>query len=243
MATSAVLPPHVLLATSLGLCLSTTFTIGSLGLSYFAIPAILLPSTAPLMPPLELVTEAKKRHFRTEKAPKQPLDSGVGDEKETILDSGATAKVLRGEDNSTGSPSSTSYLLRQWFHLFSKGMHTMPPFALSSAVCYAFCATMLPGTLSTSDTMVAKRAFYGLATLLSVGVMVFTLTALKPVNSALHERVKEVVAKVSHADQADDVDDKRAETEMLIRKWGKMNAIRAILPVMAIVSAVAGLTL
>ncbi|KAJ9654828.1 hypothetical protein H2198_006183 [Neophaeococcomyces mojaviensis] len=244
-------PTHVLIATSLGLCLSTSFTIGSLGLTYFAIPAILLPSDAPLMPPLELVTERQKRHFQTEKAPKQPFDSGIGDEKETLLDSGATSKVLRHDGKGNGSPSSSSYLLRQWFHLFSKGMHTMPPFTMGSALLYMICAFTLPGPLIPADSwnrILAKRACYIISALLSAGVMVFTLTALKPVNSALHERVKDVV-KQEQGDGTAAVgieghtDDKRHETEALIRKWGKMNAIRAILPVLAVVSAITALVL
>lgn len=243
-------PTHILIATSLGLCLSTSFTIGSLGLSYFAIPAILLPSDAPLMPPLELVTERKKQQFRTEKAPKQPLDSGTGNEKETLLDSGATTTVLRGEGKDTGSPSTSSYLLRQWFHLFSKGMHTMPPTTLGSALLYTLCAFTLPGPLlpDSWNELATKRACYFLSALLSAGVMAFTLTALKPVNSALHERVQEIVKQEQGDGTAavgvkGQTDDKRGETEALIRQWGKMNAIRAILPVMAVVSAITALVL
>jgi len=245
----STLPPYIVIATTLGLTLSTTFSVGSLGLSYAAIPAMLLPSDAPLMPPLELVTEVKKRHFRTEKAPKHPLDSGVGNEDESILDAGATGKTLRTGDKNTGSPSTSSYLLRQWFHLFSKGMHTLPPCTIGSAACYLFCAVMLPGPLSAdvSDTMTVKRTCYILATLLSAGAMVFTLTALKPVNSALHERVKEVVSQESSVDEdgakSADVDDKRGETERLIREWGRLNAYRAVLPLLAVVHAVVGLVL
>lgn len=235
------IPPYILIATSLGLSLSTTFSIGSLALSYLAIPAILLPPNAPLMPPLELVTEAKKRHFRTEPAPKQPLDSGIGDEDESILESGATSRVLSKSNNrKNGSPSSTSYLLRQWFHLFSKGMHTFPPFALGSAACYTFCAVMLPGPLDVRGPMVVKRGLYVLAGMLSAGIMVFTLTALKPVNEALHERVKEVMA--IEKESREDAEHKRVDTEGLIRQWGRMNALRAILPILAIVSAVAAMS-
>ncbi|KAK5072787.1 hypothetical protein LTR64_000806 [Lithohypha guttulata] len=237
MTTPIPLPPYILLASSIGLCLSTTFTVGSLGFSVFAIPAILLPSNAPLMPPLELVTEKSKRQFNTEQAPKQPLDSGVGSETESLLDAGATGKVLRRDGGETGSPSSSSYLLRQWFHLFSKGMHNMPPAAIGSAVCYAFCAAMLPGSL---ENILVKRGLYVLATTLSAGAMVFTLTALKPINEALHERVKEVVAQEQGSHTAD-VDDKRRETESLIREWGRMNAIRSTLPVMAVLSAMVAL--
>lgn len=232
-------PSYVLFATGLGFCLSTSFTIGSLGLTYFAIPAILLPSNAPLIPPLELVAERRKRRFRTETAPKQPLDSGVGDEKETLLDAGATDKVLRRDGSHTGSPSSSSYLLRQWFHLFSKGMHTLPPLTIGSGACYIFCAAMLPNSLQNT---LLKRSFYILAALCSVGAMVFTLTVLKPTNSALHERVKQIVAKEATNENVD-VDDKRRETEVLIRQWGKLNSARAVLPALAVASAMIGLCL
>lgn len=240
MAHTEALSPYVLIATSMGLCLSTSFTIGSLSLSYFAIPSILLPSNAPLMPPLELVTEARKRHFRTEEAPKQPLDSGVGDEQEGFLDGGATEKVLRKDGSGkTGSPSSSSYLLRQWFHLFSKGMHNMPPMTLGSAACYLFSAYMIPGALNEA---LVKRSAYVLAVSFSVGAMAFTLTALKPTNEALHERVKEVVQQ-EQGGQTPEVDDKRRQTETLIRDWARLNALRAALPVCAIVSAMAALVI
>lgn len=242
-------PSYIIIATSLGLTLSTTFSIGSLGFSYAAIPAMLLPVDAPLLPPMELVTSVDDRQFRTAKAPKQPFDSGVGDEKETLLDAGGSSKVLRGEGKETGSPSTTSYLLRQWFHLFSKGMHALPPCTIAGAVCYLFCAVMLPGPLSAdfSEITTVKRTCYVLATLLNVGAMVFTLTLLKPVNTALHERVKEVVAQEADVDEngakSADVDDKRAETEQLIREWGRLNAYRAMLPLLAVVHAVIGLAL
>ena len=234
------LPPYILLATSLGLVLSTTFTIGSLGFSYFAIPAILLPSDAPLFPPLALEPGAKPSGAPLEQAPKQPLDSGIGDEKEGLLDAGATQKSLRKDGDGkqdTGSPSSSSYLLRQWFHLFSKGMHGLPPTTIGSALCFAFCAAMIP---SSFDNVAIKRALYAVAASLNAGAMVFTLTALKPTNEALHERVKEVVKQEEEEDTLN-VDDKRAETEVLIRQWGRLNSYRAVLPVLAVVSAVVGL--
>lgn len=242
-------PSSVLIATSLGLCLSTSFSIGSLALTYFAIPAILLPADAPLMPPLELVAERRKRPIRTQKAPKQPLDSGVGDTKETVLDAGATSKILREDEQNDGSPSSSSYLLRQWFHLFSKGMHTLPPVTIGSGVLYIFCAIASPGPVlnASLQTFTTKRIFYLVAALLNVGAMVFTLTALKPVNTALHEMVQEVVNQerrksISNSNSEDQyVDNKRRETEALIRKWGKMNAVRALLPLMAALSAVVAL--
>jgi len=243
--------PSLLLATSLGLCLSTTFSIGSLTLSYAAIPALLLPSDAPLFPPLALEPGAKDTRFRTTKAPTQPLSSGVGDEGEGVLDAGATsiAPLRAARDAGTGSPATSSYLLRQWFHLFSKGMHALPPATMSAALCYAFCAVMVPSSSDATDSssVAVKRTCYALAAAFSAGAMVFTLTALKPINSALHARVEEVVAQETQVDRdgakTADVDDKRAETERLIREWGRMNAWRALLPLLAVAHAVGGLLL
>lgn len=245
---SSQLPTTVILSTTLGLCLSTTFSVASLSLTYFAIPSILLPKDAPLMPPLELVTEKNERRFDTDKAPKQPLDSGVGDESEGLLDGGATQKSLRKDDVKSGSPSDSSYLLRQWFHLFSKGMHSLPPCVLGSAVCYGFAGFMLPGAIADTGDILRNRGCFGLAAVLSVCTMVFTLTALKPVNTALHELVKEIVKQ----EQGDgtktvgvdgDIDNKRRETESLIRRWGKMNAYRALIPFLAASCAVLGLVI
>lgn len=232
----------IILATSVGITLSTAFSIGSLAFSYVTIPAILLPSDAPLMPPLVLEPGAKSS-YDTDQAPRNPLDSGIGDKSESILDSGATSKHLRGSRKGSGSPSSSSYLLRQWFHLFSKGMHSLPPFALGSAACYIFCGVMLPGPLAMHGPMIVKRVLYMVATVLSAGIMVFTQTALKPTNDALHERVKEVVEQEKESRDMPNVDDKRAETEDLIREWGRINAVRALMPLFGVASAILALVL
>ena len=108
---------------------------------------------------------------------------------------------------------------------------------------------MLPGALAeTSRDMLVRRSCFGLAAVLSVCTMVFTLTALKPVNAALHERVKEVVRQeqgkgTKTVGVKGDIDDKRGETEALIREWGKMNAYRAIIPLVAASCAIMGLTI
>lgn len=233
-------PTSIVVATSIGITLATTFSIASLAFSYVTIPAILLPSDAPLMPPLVLEPGAKS-NFDTGKAPRNPLDSGIGDESEGILDSGATEKHLRGRKEGTGSPSSSSYLLRQWFHLFSKGMHSLPPFALGSAVCYIFCCVTLPGPWFVHGDTTVKRCLYLVAALLSAGIMVFTQTALKPTNDALNERVKEVVKQEKESRATTNIDDKRGKTENLIREWGRINAVRASMPLAGIVWAVVAL--
>ncbi|KAK5936695.1 hypothetical protein PMZ80_011066 [Knufia obscura] len=213
-------PTLITLATSLGLTLSTTFSIGSLGFSYAAIPAILLPASAPLLPPLELVTKAKDREYRVDKAPTQPFDSGVGDEKEGVLQAGASSesKVLSkdGDDGKgSGSPSTSSYLLRQWFHLFSKGMHTLPLHHRRGDMLCLLCGH----------------------------VACFYLQHIR------YDDVKanRVVAQESKVDEngarSADVDDERGETERLIREWGRMNAWRAVLPLGAVVCGVVGLVL
>ena len=234
MATFQPQPRLVTALTALGISLSTAFSVGSLTLTYFALPALLLPDDAPLMPPLELVAERRARHFRTEKAPKQPADSGVGDENESVLDHGAVAKIIGSENRG----SSEGYLLRQWFHVFAKGMHTFPPMAVSGALCYAICFGLLPGRiLQTSDKIaLLKRGLYATSTFLSAGIMVFTLTIMKPVNSALHGRVKDVIRSEDDGNVDRSAQENR-ETEQLIRQWGKVNAQRSILPVLAAIGA------
>ena len=115
----------------------------------------------------------------------------------------------------------------------------MPPMTIGSAVCYAFCAYMVPGAIQEA---LVKRSIYALAATFSIGAMAFTLTALKPTNEALHERVKEVVRQ-EQSGEIIEVDDKREQTERRIRQWGQMNAIRAALPVCAVVSAMTALTI
>ncbi|KAK5057466.1 hypothetical protein LTR84_011466 [Exophiala bonariae] len=237
--TDHLLQPRLVTALSaLGIGLSTAFSIGSLTLTYFAIPALLLPADAPLMPPLELVAERRARHFRTEKAPEQPADSGLGDEDETLLDHGAVEKIISGKNRS----SSEGYLLRQWFHLFAKGMHTFPPLAVSGALCYGICIVVLPGRIlqTKNVSLLWKRGLFATSAILSAGIMIFTLTVMKPVNSALHDRVKKVVeyeGQGKSAGSQSDIED----TERLIRKWGRVNAWRSVLPVLAAAFATAAL--
>jgi hypothetical protein len=240
MASLPTQPRLVTALSVLGISLSTAFSVGSLTLTYFAIPALLLPDDAPLMPPLELVAERRARHFRTEKAPKQPADSGVGNENEPLLDHGAVEKTVGGENRT----SSEGYLLRQWFHLFAKGMHTFPPMAVSGALCYIICIALLPGRVfQTNDkTLLLKRGLYATSALCSAGIMAFTLTIMKPVNSALHARVKQVV-KYEDEGQSIRTNSGTKDTELLIRKWGKINAWRSVLPVLAIVGAATALAL
>lgn len=239
-------PTPIVVATSIGISLSATFSAASLAFSYVAIPAMLLPSDAPLMPPLVLEPGAKS-DYDTAQAPKNPLDSGIGDKSEGMFDSGATEAALRTQKRGTGSPSSSSYLLRQWFHLFSKGMHSLPPFALGGGlcfgICFGYCAAVLPGSMTTGGPMAIKRWLYLLASLLNVGIMIFTQTALKSTNDALHERVAEVVKQEKESRGTPDVDDKRAETESLIREWGRINAVRALMPIVGTVCAIVALVL
>lgn len=70
--------------------------------------------------------------------------------------------------------------------------------------------------------------------------MVFTLTVMKPVNSALHARVKKVVEYEDRGQSAGSKSDIE-DTEQLIRKWGKVNAWRSVLPVLAVAFATAAL--
>jgi Domain of unknown function (DUF1772) len=222
---ATALPPGIFVATSIGLTMNAYFSVGSLALTYFAIPAFFLPEDAPLMPPLEFVKKRKENHFRAEKKP--------------INNSGATLIKTK------SSPSSTNYLLRQWFHVFAKGMHTYPPFAVGAAASYLYCTVMLPRPVAkaASGLLLAKRGFYALSTLISIGIMVFTLTALKPINSALNKLVEEVVEKEGTLSKPENCNDQKEEAEALIREWGRMNAIRAMIPLAASVCAVVALAI
>ena len=249
---SSISHPAIVVATAFGLTFNAYFSAGGLALTYFAIPAFLLPEDAPLMPPLDFVHKQRSSHFRPEKAPTQPADSGVGDEKERLIDSGATTATKTMEKLVGPSPSSTNYLLRQWFHVFAKGMHTYPPFAVGAAVIYLGCVVMYPGPLldmQQQPLLMAKRACYLLAMLLSMGVPAFTLTAMKPVNTKLNEKVTGLCESEKENGKGElkargkDGKREKDETVALIREWGRMNAIRCILPVAAGVCATVALAI
>lgn len=91
--------------------------------------------------------------------------------------------------------------------------------------------------------MLVRRTLYMIASLLSAGIMVFTQTALKPTNDALHARVWEVVKKEKESRGAPDVNDKRDETENLMREWARVNAVRSLMPLLGAVCAISALLL
>ena len=228
---SPSLPISVVVATAIGLSLNIHFISGSLALTNIAIPAILLPDDAPLMPPLAFVHKRRAQHFRGkfENAAKAT---------DTPQIEGKAAKPDQ-------SPSTTNYILRQWFHVFAKGMGTYPPAALLATISYLYCFFALPGPFYVAEDSVGmvRRALYSTAALLSIGSQIFTLTVMKPVNARINARVEEVCEKESLWAKVEERQEKKGETVEMIREWGLMNARRVMLPLVAGVCAVGALAM
>lgn len=222
--------PTLVVATSVGLALNAYFISGSLALTNAAVPAILLPENAMLMPPLAFVHKRRSEHFRRAKFSTKTPQTETSESETRATYSSETEPQMDGS-----TPSTTNYILRQWFHVFAAGMASYPLASLAATTTYLFCFFAVPGKFLAHDQpwLVTKRGLYGLAACLSAGSQIFTLTAMKPVNSALNQRIEEVCEQERLGGSLEDQHTKKEETTEMIRRWGKMNTARTLFPTAA----------
>jgi Domain of unknown function (DUF1772) len=208
MSSQPPIPFTLLLPTILGLISNTVFAVGSLTLTHFPIQIILLPS-----PEKHALLSAKRSYFLTPLAPKY----GPG-------------------QRHALPAASTAMLLRTWVYVFLKGARAFPSFAVSAGVCYVFCARAVPGRIMALDSDGGRKALYILAAVLSLAIFPFTQTVLRNTNEKLYEKVEARMAmeRVNGAavEEKEDEEEKR-EIAGLIAEWGRWNAVRSLLPILA----------
>ncbi|RMJ28746.1 hypothetical protein PHISP_00391 [Aspergillus sp. HF37] len=105
-------------------------------------------------------------------------------------------------------------LLRHWRRIFLNGHVKGPAICLTTTSLYAIAAV---GRYLTGDAWLVFAA----AGLSTIGMVPFTLTLMQPTNSALF-RLEGDARKGSVAAWRD--------VEQLVRKWNRLNAVRALFP-------------
>lgn len=123
-------------------------------------------------------------------------------------------------------------MLTQWRSLFRNGAAIFPLVGIFNFSTLAFSAYKSYSSSSSPskstfqrDTIVADWTLFGIAAVLAVAIIPFTLVAIMPTNHIL-EGMEEAV-RVGKKD----VDTKMARD--LVEKWGVLNTIRASFPLAA----------
>ena len=115
-------------------------------------------------------------------------------------------------------------LLRQWKHFFDIAKLLSPGTGIVTALTYVYLAFNVPA---------AARA-YAAAAGLSIATMPFTVFFIFPTNNALDGALHAAEAKKSGKGSAEGaVSDE--EARRLVAKWGALNWVRALLPIMGVV--------
>lgn len=111
--------------------------------------------------------------------------------------------------------------------MFSSGKAQNPPIAAAAAASFSYLAWTLrsvPGN---------KARLYGAAAVLTIGIVPWTLLAMNPTNQKL----------IAKADSTATVKDDEKEVEELLKKWGTLNGIRSLLPLLGSAAAVVAVLL
>lgn len=149
-----------------------------------------------------------------------------------------SADAKRKLSSNDGPGVSPNHLALQRQDIYDRGSVTFPPIAGIAASSFLYAAWQLP-----KEFTIAKQLYIA-AACLNLAVAPFTLTVMKKTNSELHRRA-ELARRGLEEDES--IREKRPQgidrysTEDLVRWWGDLNVIRASLPLLAIVSAMAAL--
>ncbi|RHZ46137.1 hypothetical protein CDV55_100780 [Aspergillus turcosus] len=115
-----------------------------------------------------------------------------------------------------------------WANIYNTGKTQNPPIAAATAAVFFYLAwSVREGTVLSLLAARNSSLLYSAAGILTGGIVPFTLAFIMGTNRALEAKVG---AK-------DEVEETRAEVESLLERWGVLNAVRAVLP---LVGAVVG---
>ncbi|CRG86375.1 hypothetical protein PISL3812_03381 [Talaromyces islandicus] len=116
---------------------------------------------------------------------------------------------------------STTNATSLWKGLYQRGKSQNPPIAAATASAFLYLAwSVRSGAPLSRVARPNASILYGLAALLAVGIVPYTLTAMSSTNNAL-------LAKAG-SKSTDDTD-----TKSLLQKWASLNAGRSVLPLAA----------
>ncbi|KAL4865292.1 hypothetical protein BDV12DRAFT_174924 [Aspergillus spectabilis] len=122
-----------------------------------------------------------------------------------------------------------SLIVKQWRDMYEAGKAQNPPIAAVTAAAFAYLAWSVHNNVAVAALAPRNAvALYSAAAALTVGIVPWTLAAMKPTNGKLLERAGGVWVEDEKA---------KEEVEGLIGRWIVLNTIRGVLP---LVGAVVG---
>lgn len=121
---------------------------------------------------------------------------------------------------------STIKTVRLWKAMFDRGKSQNPPIAAATTSAFFYLAwSVRSGTSLYRLARPNASALYGLAAVLTIGIVPYTLVTMTPTNNALIAKAESKTADASsHLD---------TEVEGLFRKWSSLNAGRSLFPLTA----------
>jgi Domain of unknown function (DUF1772) len=125
------------------------------------------------------------------------------------------------------TPPPQSHLAQQWRLLFHRGHYTFPGNAILAAAAFFYAGRQ------------AQKSLYYLAACLDLAVVPFTLILVERVNHELLRRAAWAEKEVEGEKKGSGNGIERDGTKDLVQRWGRLGAIRAVLPLLAILVAAA----
>jgi hypothetical protein len=109
----------------------------------------------------------------------------------------------------------TAHLLRQWVCLYNYGHRILPAISISTLCIYGY-------VVYNRWTDGGSWVSYGLAGLLTVGIIPFTLIVMQPSNNLLFQ----LEANIQSSPKATTLED----AQKLVTKWSRMHLVRSMFP-------------
>jgi len=122
--------------------------------------------------------------------------------------------------------SPTLILLQQWRTLFTTGSKIAPPFAIFTFVNFGYLAYISRSDQGQTDSSPSSWQGYGFAAIAVVAIVPFTLLFMNGVNDQLMAASGEGVGKAVLS---------AADVTGLVKRWGMLNSIRSVLPLLGAV--------
>ncbi|RHZ48587.1 DUF1772 domain-containing protein [Aspergillus thermomutatus] len=136
-----------------------------------------------------------------------------------------TPALLQSLHEKQATPSTAAKL---WANIYTCGKTQNPPIAAATAAVFFYLAwSVREGTALSLLTARNSGLLYGVAGVLTGGIIPFTLACMMGTNRSLEAKVG----------SKDEIEGTRTDVETLLRRWGVLNAVRGALP---LVGAVVG---
>lgn len=120
-----------------------------------------------------------------------------------------------------------SHLALQWSLLFRRGHYTFPGSAILAAAAFFYAGRQ------------TQKSLYYLAACLDLAVVPFTLIFMGRINHELRRRAAWAESGVEGGKRRSGSEIEKYGTKDLVQWWGRLGAIRAVLPLLAILVAAA----